>query len=249
MSSLMQISSDGSGVTVLKMNDAQGRNVFSHRFIQDLLQAMDDLERHGPPRALILCGLPDVFCGGAEKKALLDLCDGKAAVIDLVICERLLEAPYPVIAAMEGHAIGGGLAVAFCCDIVIAARESRYGAVFMNLGFTPGMGCTTLLADLVGPFLANEMMYTGRRFRGSELAGMGTHINYVLPRAEVMAKARDLAEQIAEKDARSLALLKRTLSVRKKKLLAEARLQEDLMHRVSFSFPETRRTIEEQYPE
>lgn len=249
MSSLMQIASEQSGISVLRMNDTQGRNVFSHRFIHELLQAMDDMEKETPPRALILCGLPDVFCGGAEKKALLDLCDGKAAVIDLVICERLLEAPYPVIAAMEGHAIGGGLAVAFCCDIVIAARESRYGAVFMNLGFTPGMGCTTLLADLVGPFLAHEMMFTGRRFRGSELAGMGTHINYILPRAQVMPKARDIAEQIAEKDIRSLALLKRTLSARKKKLLVEARLQEDLMHRVSFSFPETRRTIEEQYPE
>ena len=249
MSALMQVTSESSGISILKMNDSKGRNVFSSRFIEDLLQALDELETHKPPKVLILCGLDDVFCGGAEKKALLDLCDGKAAVIDLVICERLLDAPFPVIAAMEGHAMGGGLAVGFCCDIVLAARESRYGAVFMNLGFTPGMGCTTLLAELVGPFLAHEMMFTGKRFRGSELEGRGTHINYILPRADVMARARDLAEQIAEKDARSIALLKRTLSARKKKLLVEARLQEDLMHRISFSFPETRRTIEEQYPE
>jgi polyketide biosynthesis enoyl-CoA hydratase PksI len=150
---------------------------------------------------------------------------------------------------MEGHAIGGGLAVGFCCDIVIAARESRYGAVFMSLGFTPGMGCTALLAELVGPFLANEMMFTGKRFRGSELERRGTHINHIVPRAEVLSRARDIAEQIAEKDGRSLSLLKNALSARKKKLLVDARLQEDLMHRISFSFPETRRTIEEQYPE
>jgi polyketide biosynthesis enoyl-CoA hydratase PksI len=190
-----------------------------------------------------------VFCGGAEKQALLDLCDGKAAVKDLVICERLLDAPFPIVAAVEGHAIGGGLAVAVCCDIVVAARESRYGAVFMSLGFTPGMGCTTLLAGLVGPYLASEMMFTGKRFRGSELEGRGTHLNYVLPRAEVMGKARDVAEQIAEKDARSIMLLKQALSAKKKKLLVDARLQEDLMHRITFSFPETRRTIEEQYPD
>lgn len=248
MSAIMQVTSESSGVSVLKMNDVRGRNVFSGRFIEELLRALDELERSAP-KVLILCGLDDVFCGGAEKKALLDLCDGKAAVIDLVICERLLDVPFPVIAAMEGHAMGGGLAVGFCCDIVLAARESRYGAVFMNLGFTPGMGSTTLLAELVGPFLANEMMFTGKRFRGSELEGRGTHINYILPRADVMARARDLAEQIAEKDARSIALLKRTLSARKKELLVEARLQEDLMHRVSFSFPETRRTIQELYPE
>ena len=60
---------------------------------------------------------------------------------------------------------------------------------------------------------------------------------------------RDIAEQIAEKDGRSLSLLKHALGVKKKKLLVDARLQEDLMHRITFSFPETRRTINELYPE
>jgi polyketide biosynthesis enoyl-CoA hydratase PksI len=249
VSERMVLTSEPSGVAVLKMNDGKGHNVFSPGFVTDFLEALDELQRAGAPKALILCGLSDVFCGGAEKEALLDLCDGKTAVRDLVICERLLEVPFPVIAAMEGHAIGGGLAVAFCCDIVLAARESRYGAVFMSLGFTPGMGTTTLLAELVGPYLANEMMFTGKRFRGSELEGRGTHINAILPRAEVLAKARDIAAQIAEKDGRSIALLKHALTVKKMKLLVDARLQEDLMHRITFSFPETRRTINELYPE
>ena len=249
MSGRMKLTSEPSGVSWLKMNDTKGRNIFSAEFIEDFLEALEELEQERRPKVLVLSGLPDVFCGGAEKKALLDLCEGKIAVRDFVICERLLEVSFPVIAAMEGHAIGGGLAVAFCCDLVIAARESRYGAVFMSLGFTPGMGTTTLLAELVGPFLANEMMFTGKRFRGSELEGRGTHINYILPRAEVPAKARDIAEQIAEKDARSLSLLKHALCVKKKKLLVDARLREDLMHRITFSFPETRRTINELYPE
>ncbi|MGA2378470.1 MAG: polyketide synthase [Spirochaetia bacterium] len=249
MSNRMKLTSEPSGISCLKMDDAKARNVFSAQFITEFLHALDELERERRTKVLILCGLQDVFCGGAEKQALLDLCEGKAAARDLVICERLLELPFPIIAAMEGHAIGGGLAVGFCCDIVIAARESRYGAVFMSLGFTPGMGCTTLLAELVGPFLANEMMFTGKRFRGSELEGRGTHVNYILPRTEVLTKARDIAEQIAEKDGRSISLLKHALSLKKKKLLIDARHQEDLMHRISFSFPETRRTIQELYPE
>jgi len=249
VSNRMKLTSEPSGISCLKMDDAKARNVFSAQFITEFLHALDELERERRTKVLILCGLQDVFCGGAEKQALLDLCEGKAAARDLVICERLLELPFPIIAAMEGHAIGGGLAVGFCCDIVIAARESRYGAVFMSLGFTPGMGCTTLLAELVGPFLANEMMFTGKRFRGSELEGRGTHVNYILPRTEVLTKARDIAEQIAEKDGRSISLLKHALSLKKKKLLIDARHQEDLMHRISFSFPETRRTIQELYPE
>jgi polyketide biosynthesis enoyl-CoA hydratase PksI len=107
----MKLTSEPSGVSFLKMDDAQGRNIFSPEFIAEFLQALDLLEHERRTKALVLCGLEDVFCGGAEKQALLDLCEGKAAVRDLVICERLLDVPFPVIAAMEGHAIGGGLAV------------------------------------------------------------------------------------------------------------------------------------------
>jgi len=247
--STMKVTREPSGTTWLMMDDPKGKNVFSLRFTEEFLDALADVERQGGTKVLVVQGREDVFCGGAEKQALLDLCDGKAAVKDLVICEHLLNTPFPVIAAMEGHGIGGGLAMALCCDVVIAARESRYGAVFMTLGFTPGMGCSILLSDLVGPFLASEMLFTGKRFRGSELAARATNINYIVPKKEVLDKARDLAALIAEKDIRSIALLKQALSARKKKLLVQARLQEDMMHRISFSFPETRWTIEEQYPE
>ncbi|MDD5067031.1 MAG: polyketide synthase, partial [bacterium] len=205
------------------------------------------LEEKEKPKVLILSGMKDVFSAGAEKQNLLDLCEGKVFVKDLVISEKLINAPFPVIAAMEGHAVGGGLVMAVCCDIVIAARESRYGAVFMSLGFTPGMGCTTLLAELVGPYIASEMMFTAKLFKGSELAEKGTNINYILPREEVMKKAEDIALQISEKNVKSINLLKYSLSAKKKKLLVEARLQEDMMHRLSFAFPETKKTIEEMY--
>jgi polyketide biosynthesis enoyl-CoA hydratase PksI len=201
------------------------------------------------PKVLILQGLPDVFSGGAEKENLMGLCKGRIHVKDLLISEKLINTPFPVIAAMEGHAMGGGFVMAMCCDIVLAARESRYGAVFMLMGFTPGMGCTTLLAQLVGPFIANEMMFTGKRFRGSELAKKSTNINYILPKKEIMPKAEDIALQISEKNIKSIYLLKNTLSSKKKKLLIEARSQEDLMHRISFAFPETKAAIQDFYSE
>jgi polyketide biosynthesis enoyl-CoA hydratase PksI len=241
------LSERADGVACLRMNDEKGRNVFSAELVEELIRGLEALEAGEKTKALILEGLPDVFCAGAEKEGLLDLCDGKAVVRDLLISEKLLGVPFPVIAAMEGHALGGGLVMGLCGDIVIAARESRYGAVFMSMGFTPGMGCTMLLEEMVGPYLAAEMMFTGRRLRGSELESKGTHINYVLPRSEVRAKAEDVALQIAEKNIKSLYLLKNVLSARKRKLLIDARVQEDLMHRLSFSFPETRKTIEEMY--
>lgn len=237
------------GIAVVKMQDEEGKNVFSDELINGLISAVDELESTYEPRVMILSGLPDVFSGGAEKETLLALSDGKVLVKDLLISEKLLGTSFPIIAAMEGHGIGGGLVMAVCCDIVVAARESRYGTVFMNMGFTPGMGCTVLLADLMGTYIANEMMYTGKRFKGKELAGKSTNINHILPKAEVMPKAFDIALQITEKNVKSLRLLKYTLSARKKKMLIDARVQEDLMHRVSFAFPETKDIINSFYVE
>ncbi|RKX79840.1 MAG: enoyl-CoA hydratase [Spirochaetes bacterium] len=247
MGKRIAIEVEHSGIACLKMIDREGRNIFTDDFIQDFIRAMDEIENKHKPKVMILQGLEDVFCGGAEKKGLLDLCDGKVVVKDLLLSERVLNTNFPVIAAIEGHAVGGGLVLALCCDIVIIARESRYGAVFMNMGFTPGMGCTTLLPYIMGPFIANEMMFTGKRFRGSELEEKGTNINYILPRKEVIPKARDIALQISEKNVKSLYLLKYVLSAEKKKLLIDARVQEDMMHRISFGFPETKNTIEEFY--
>ncbi len=235
------------GVAYIKMNDEKRKNVFADDFINELIENIDLLENKHKPKVLILSGREDVFCGGAEKQNLLDLCDGKILVKDLLISEKLIHAPFPVIAAMEGHAVGGGFVMGLCSDIVIAARESRYGVVFMSLGFTPGMGCTTLLSELVGPYIANEMMFTAKMFKGSELTEKHTNINYILPKSEVMTKAEDVALQISEKNVKSIYLLKYALSAKKKKLLIEARLQEDFMHRLSFGFPETKKNIEERY--
>ena len=249
MAGTMSLRVDENNIAHFKMNDEKGKNIFSERFIQDFLETMDELENNHNPHVMILSGLESVFCGGADKRTLMDLCDGKIVVKDLVLTERLVNTQFPVISAMEGHAMGGGFVLAMSSDIVIAARESRYGAVFMSMGFTPGMGATTLLQDLVGHFVANEMMYTAKRFKGSELDNKNTNINYILPKKDVIPKAFDIALQIAEKNVKSINLLKYALSARKKRLLTQARLQEDMMHRISFSFPETKSAINDLYAE
>ncbi|MBN2353057.1 MAG: enoyl-CoA hydratase/isomerase family protein [Spirochaetales bacterium] len=246
---LVSIEKDDRGVTCISMHDAAGKNVFSEEFAAQLIAALDELSVRQTPSVVVLKGLPEVFAGGGDKKALVGLAEGNVTTQDLVISEKLVAAPFVAVAAMEGHAVGGGLMIACASDIVLAAEESRYGAVFMSMGFTPGMGCTTLLSELVGPFIANEMMYTAKRFKGRELVGRGTNVNYILPRARVLPKAVDIALQIAEKNPKAVRLLKRALAARKKKLLIDARLQEDLMHELSFSFPETKAIIKEFYVE
>jgi len=234
---------EDNGIAHLQMVDTVGKNIFSHEFVEDFIHELDSIEA-AEPRVLIIEGLDDVFSGGADKESLMDLANGHIVVRDLVISERLVNTRFPIISAMVGHAMGGGLVIGLCADIIIAARESRYGAVFMTMGFTPGMGTTTLLPSLVGPYIASEMMYTGKRFKGKELAEKGCGFNYILPKAEVLAKAKDVALQISERNPKSIGLLKYTLSAPKKKMLIDARLQEDMMHTISFGYPETKEIIQ-----
>jgi polyketide biosynthesis enoyl-CoA hydratase PksI len=249
MTNIISVDGIGDGVVFLKLNDVSRKNTFTDDFIESFIAALKEIEEKGGTKALVIHGLPDVFCAGADKKNLLALCDGAVHVKDLAVSRRLLDVPFPVIAAMEGHAVGGGLMLAVCCDMVVAARESRYGASFMELGFTPGMGCTRLVEQLVGPYVAAEMMYTARLFKGSELAEKGANFNAIVPRKEVLKTATDMAKRIGEKNRESLYLLKYALVSRRKKMLIDAQVHEDLMHRISFAFPETRATIEAIYKE
>ena len=152
--------------------------------------------------------------------------------------------PVPVIAAMAGHAVGGGLALGICADITVVARESRYGATFMQYGFTPGMGSTALLEHVMGPALAHEMLLTGQTFRGSHFETRRA-FNYVLPRSEVMAKAAALGETLADKPRVALVTLKMSLSARKREMFERARSVESLMHAITFSTPDVARLIDE----
>lgn len=244
--SIVRYTIDDEKIALIEMVDEAGRNALSAALVDQLIAAFDRAEKDGA-HVVMLAGMREVFSAGAERDTLQALAEGEIHVKDLLVSERIINAPMPTVATIEGHAIGGGLVMAACCDIVVAAKESRYGAVFMNMGFTPGMGCTLLLELLFGAPIAHEMMYTGKRFRGSELAKRGAQLNRIIPKEEVRAQAYDIAQQIAEKNSKSVLLLKYTLAARKKKILVDARLQEDLMHRVSFAYPETKSIINEFY--
>jgi polyketide biosynthesis enoyl-CoA hydratase PksI len=234
------------GVVVLHMKDDEHKNTFTDEFINRLMEKIKELNSLPGLKTVILKGLPDIFCAGASKESLLKLCEGELNSKDLLLPEAVINIPVPVIAAMEGGALGGGFILGLCCDIVILAERSMYGVNFTSLGFTPGMGCTRLLKTLVGPYIAQEMMYTGKLYKGRTFLNRGL-VNYVLPGDEVFPQALKLAEIIAEKPGKTLEILKYSLSLEKRKLLIDARLQEDYMHMISFSNMEVKEMIEVLY--
>ena len=107
------------------------------------------------------------------------------------------ELPQPVLAAVNGHAIGAGCCVALACDIRIAAREAKLGLNFTRLGIHPGMGATWTLPRLVGPAHAADLLYSGRMLDGVEAERIGM-VNRAVPAEQVLEETHELAASIAD---------------------------------------------------
>lgn len=233
----VRLETNTSGVGVLAMRDERGRNAMSLPFVEALSEALREAARWREGKVIVISGLSDVFSSGADEATLIALVRGELAPTDILLPKLVLDLPIPAIAAMAGHAIGGGLALGFACDLVLLAKESRYGASFMNMGVTPGMGSTRLLEWALSPALVAELLFVGEPKRGRDLDARAG-VNAVLPKAEVLPRAMALAERIAEKPREALELLKRTLSLPRRRAFEETVTVESLMHRVVFRSPD-----------
>jgi polyketide biosynthesis enoyl-CoA hydratase PksI len=163
---------------------------------------------------------------------LESLGDGRMRPTELGLARRILELDVPVIAACAGAAIGGGLVLATACDLVVLARERRYGFNFMDLGITPGMGVTALAEHVLGSARAHELLYSGEFRLGAQLIS-SPGVATVAPSFEVEIRALDLALRIAGKPRRNLSMLKRVLTLPRRRSLEEALTLESLMHETS----------------
>lgn len=230
------------------MADVAFKNAFTEDFVAELEEVLHFVCQDRTVKVLVLRGLADVFAAGAPRELLERLARGEIVPTDIALSKAMLDVPVPTIAAMQGHATGGGLALGLCADIVVMARESRYGASFMNMGFTPGMGMTRLFEHVLSPAIAQELLYTGEFRKGADFIG-AAGVNYILPKSQVCAKAIDVAERIAEKPRCSLELLKRTLSIRRRQAFEESRTLEAMMHSITFTQDEIRDRIEGEYVE
>ena len=235
------------GVTEIRLDDPATGNALGEAMVHALTRAFADAAASSACHAIVLTGAGDTFSSGAPSDLLTKLARGERHPADIRLPRVLLDCPVPVIAAMAGHAVGGGFALGLAADLVCLGRESRYGFTFMNMGFTPGMGTTALATHALPAAIAHELLYTGELRRGDAFAGTGP--NLVVPRAEVEARARDLATRIAEKPRGALEALKRTLSLPRRQALEQALTLESLMHQVTLGAPGAADTIRATYVE
>lgn len=234
------------GVIELTMQDHASKNTFSDALVGGLQSAFQRIQGNRQCRVVILTGYDTYFCSGGTQEALLALQNGSAEFTDMSIYAAPLTCEVPVIAAMQGHGIGGGLVFGLFADCVVLGRESVYAANFMKYGFTPGMGASYVLPLKLGSSLATEMMLSARSYRGAELERRG--IPYaVLPRSDVLAHARQLARDLADKPRDALVELKNHLVSDLRAALPGIVTRELAMHRRTFHRAEVRERIENSF--
>jgi polyketide biosynthesis enoyl-CoA hydratase PksI len=231
-----------SGIVVLTMQDRENKNTFSKQLVLDLLHSFEVIKNNLNYKVVILTGYDSYFASGGTKEALLDIHQGKSSFTDANVYSLALDCPLPVIAAMQGHGIGGGFVMGLFADIVILSRKSIYTTNFMKYGFTPGMGATYILPEKLGISLAEELLLSANNYLGEELQQRGIPFS-VLPRNEVLPHAIQLARQMAEKPRLSLVTLKEHLVAKLRKQLPEIIKEELIMHEKTFHQPEVKDKI------
>lgn len=165
--------------------------------LAERLEALDDDERC---RAVVLTGAGRHFCAGADfskgDSGGLASPEGKPGRILYVEAARLFRTRKPIIAAVQGAAIGAGLGLAVAADFRVTCAEARFSANFARLGFHAGFGLSYTLPRLIGEQKAALLFYTGRRIDGTEAERIGL-ADLLVPQAEVLAAAQALAKEIA----------------------------------------------------
>lgn len=187
----------GDGTATVRIDRPQARNALNIAVRKGLAEACREIAEDDSVRAVVLTGGPEVFAAGADLNEFVD-----AGALDILKrrAERwwqaVAEVPQPMIAAVNGFALGGGLELAMCADIIVAGRSARLGQPEVKVGIMPGAGGTQRLTRAVGKFQAMRLVLTGEVIGAEEALAIGL-VSKVVEDAEVYPAALEMARAIA----------------------------------------------------
>jgi enoyl-CoA hydratase/carnithine racemase len=205
------------GIATLTLNRPENRNSMTPEVLGRFRECVDAVRGDPSVRAVIVTGTGASFCAGADFRSTPAVAGGGGDAFpagrSFATYEPFLEVfelEVPTIAALNGHAVGGGLGLALVCDLRVANREAKYGANFARLGFHSGMAISHLLPRIVGVPAAADLLFTGRLVTGEEAAALGL-VNVAVEPARVAEVAREKARAIAGAAPLAVRLMKRAL--------------------------------------
>lgn len=191
------LSNPETGIALVQLNREEARNALNDAVRTRLADIFGQLSGDRSVRCIVLTGGPKVFAAGADIKAMAE-----AGAIDIMLrathrlWQTIAACGKPVIAAVNGLALGGGCELAMHADLIVAGESARFGQPEVKLGIMPGAGGTQRLTRAVGKFKALKMLLTGQPIGAAEAFGMGL-VSEVVGDGEVLERAMSLAREIA----------------------------------------------------
>jgi enoyl-CoA hydratase len=202
------------GVTTITVDRPKVLNALNEATLLELERAVGALS--SDTRVVVLTGAGDkAFVAGADISAMAAFGPQEAEAFSQLghrVMNAIEEAPVPVIAAVNGFALGGGCELMLACDFAVAADNARIGVPEVTLGVIPGFGGSVRLVSRVGVAWARQLMVTGSPLKADEAARIGL-VNEVVPRGELLGHVRFMAEKIAKNAPKAVAYAKRAARV------------------------------------
>ncbi len=190
------------GIATITINRPDALNALNEETISELLARFEDAEKDDSVKVIVLTGAGDrAFCAGADLKMMKGASPVRGTELarhGQRLGNRIEALGKPVIAAINGYALGGGIEIAMACDIRIASDNAQIGQPEINVGLIPGWGGTQRLPRYVGKGIAKEMIFTGKRIDAKTAERMGL-INAVVPADQLKAKVKELATELMGK--------------------------------------------------
>jgi enoyl-CoA hydratase/carnithine racemase len=198
MADVVLVERPAEGVALIRINRPEARNALNMEVRRLLAQQLTEVAAEAGIRCLVMTGNEKAFAAGADIKEMAN-----AGTIEMLqrgtlkLWSTIAACPKPVIAAVNGFALGGGCELAMTCDIIIAGESAKFGQPEVKIGIIPGGGGTQRLARAVGKYKAMRYVLTGDIFDARTAYEMGL-VSELVPDAEVEKRAVELAKQIAE---------------------------------------------------
>ncbi len=202
------------GILWVKLNRPEALNAINEEVVEGLWKVVDYVKKNKSVRVVIITGEGKAFCAGADIKMFSksNAYQARRIVEELgKVLEEFEDLDVPIIAAVNGVAVGGGCEIAMDCDIIIASEKARFGQPEINLGIIPGAGGTQRLARLIGWKRAMELCLTGEMISAEEAYKLGL-VNRVVEHEKLLDEAKKVAEIIKSKSPYAVMLVKQAVN-------------------------------------
>lgn len=201
-------------VGIVKMNRPAAMNALNSEILEELNGAFTELGESDQVKVIIITGEGKAFVAGADIAEMKDMSGDQARAFSMKgqkVFDLIAKTPKPVIAAVNGFALGGGCELAMACDIRIASEKAKLGQPEVNLGVIPGFAGTQRLSRLVGAAKAKELIFTADMVDAQTAYSIGL-VNRVVPAEQLMDACVEMAGKIASKGPTAVKLAKKVIS-------------------------------------